>query len=377
MNDIHGQSAEPASCSAPLHKAINLGPYLRADNGRALAQSLATLLPLVALWWLVAQADGALWLQLLLALPLGLFTLRVLVLMHECGHGSLFRSQRLNRAFGFLFGVLSGMPQYVWSQHHNYHHAHNGDWDLYRGPLTTCTVAEYEALGEAGQRRYRRLRSPWLAPLGGFGYLLFYPRFNWLRGTALLLWHQLRHKLAQPGVPWREHAATFRGGRWQSRREYWHMTWNNIVLLALWGLMCALIGPAAFFPAYMTSIALAGGAGIALFTVQHNFEHAYASATEGWDVREGALRGTSYLVLPAWLNWFTANIGYHHVHHLSSKIPNYRLADCHHAHAEQFAHVTRLRLAQVGRALTCLLWDREAGRIISFAEYHRRQPAPY
>jgi omega-6 fatty acid desaturase (delta-12 desaturase) len=98
-----------------------------------------------------------------------LFTLRILVLMHECGHGSLFKTPVLNRVFGFVFGVISGMPQFVWSQHHDYHHATNGNWDKYRGPLTTRSVTEFDAMTEAQRRSYLRIRSLAFAPIGGFG----------------------------------------------------------------------------------------------------------------------------------------------------------------------------------------------------------------
>jgi omega-6 fatty acid desaturase (delta-12 desaturase) len=110
-----------------------------------------------------------------------LFHLRALVLMHECGHGSLFRTRWLNPAFGFFFGVLSGMPQYVWSRHHDFHHANNGNWEKYRGPLTTLSVDEYQAMTQSQQQIYKHSRNFALAPFGGFVYLVFNPRFTWLK----------------------------------------------------------------------------------------------------------------------------------------------------------------------------------------------------
>src|SRR5689334_22827801 len=126
--------------------------YSEADNAKALRQVLATLVPLALLWWIaVLSIDVSRWITALLILPISLFALRVFVLMHECGHGSLFRMRWLNRACGFCLGVIAGMPQYVWSRHHNYHHAHNGDWDLYRGLYTTLSVDEYAAMTGAQQ----------------------------------------------------------------------------------------------------------------------------------------------------------------------------------------------------------------------------------
>lgn len=334
-----------------------------------------TMLLLAALW--VATALSA---RVSLALSAGLvglmslLLLRVFVLMHECGHGSLFRSAGLNKVFGFAFGVLSAIPQFVWSRHHLFHHSTNGNWSKYRGPLNIVTVADYAAMTALQQRRYRRARSIWLAPFAGFMYLLLNPRVNWLRGSAGLLSHVLGRKIAEPGVAMRSHAASFKTAYWSSSAEYWHMAWNNIVLLSCWAVMAWAVGPTLFFVCYVASVSVAGGAAIVLFTVQHNFEHSYASTDEGWDYDQTALEGTSFLVLPRWLNWFTANIAYHHVHHLSARIPCYRLVACHAEYQSLFSGVTRIRLAQIPAALKCVLWDTQARRIISVAEY-LAQPA--
>ena len=292
--------------------------------------------------------------------------------MHECGHGSLFRTQRLNRAFGFLLGVVSGMPQYVWSQHHNYHHANNGNWEKYRGPYTTLSVDEYAAMTDVQRRMYRGKCSITLAPFVGFIYLVFNPRFTWLKGSVGLVSHMVKGKVAQPYLPIKALAASFQTRYWQSGKQYWHMFWNNIVLLSVWVLMCWAIGTLVFFTIYLISVSLAGGMGILLFTVQHNFEHSYASDSRQWDYDTGAIGGTSFLILPRWLNWFTANIGYHHIHHLSAKIPNYRLIGCHNEFQRLFSDVTRVKLSQVPKALKYILWDTRARRIISVAEYRQQ-----
>ena len=109
-----------------------------------------------------------------------------------------------------------------------------------------------------------------------------------------------------------------------------------------------------------------------MFTVQHNFEHSYAREGSDWDYDAGAIEGSSFLILPRWLNWFTANIAYHHIHHLSAKIPNYRLIECHNAYRELFSDVTRVKLSHVPKSLKCILWDRSAQRIISVAEYRQQ-----
>jgi omega-6 fatty acid desaturase (delta-12 desaturase) len=350
-----------------------IGRYARSDDIKGLTQVGTTLIPLALLWW--AALRSAALSPALTAIPLLLiilFTVRVFGLMHECGHGSLFRSRGINRAVGFLLGVVSGMPQYVWAQHHNYHHAHNGNWDRYRGPYTTLSVDEYAALTRARQRLYRSKCSVVAAPLAGFIYLIFNPRFTWMKGSIGLLAHVARRKLAQPAVSLAAHAASYRTRYWNSPREYRHMLWNNLVLLGIWAAMCWVCGPARFFSIYLLSVSIAGGVGIVLFTVQHNFEHSYAGDDAHWDLDAGALEGTSFLVLPRWLNWFTVNIGYHHVHHLSAAIPNYRLVECHNEYQHLFTRVTRLQLCQVPGALRCILWDTRAQRIISVAEYLQR-----
>jgi omega-6 fatty acid desaturase (delta-12 desaturase) len=348
----------------------------QADDVKGFAQVLTTLGPLAALWAVVQPSAGiSLWLTAAVTLLMSLFLVRSFVLMHECGHGSLFRAGALNRAFGFVFGVLSGMPQFVWAKHHAYHHATNGNWSKYRGPLDTRTVEEFRVMTDRQQRRYELARQIWMAPLGGFQYLILNPRYTWIVGSLGLIGHVLTRKLAQPGISFRAHAATFKTPYWNDAKEYWHMFWNNVVLLTAWVLMSLWLGPALFFSVYLASVSLAGGGAILIFTVQHNFEHSYASENAGWDSDEAVVWGTSFLDLSPWQHWFTANIAYHHVHHLSARIPNYCLAECHNEYRDLFSGVKRIRLFQVREALRHILWDTESRRIISVAEF-RRQPAP-
>lgn len=377
MKRAPGPAAEPDGLANLKDlKRQMIDRHVRPDNRRGLSMVLTTLLPIVALLALLLPAAGVPGaVSAALVLPTSLFLLRAFVLMHECGHGSLFRSRRLNTGFGFVLGVLTGMPQYVWSQHHQYHHATNGNWQRYAGPMAIIAAHDYVALSLPKQRRYRHARSLWLAPLAGFLYLIVNPRLNWSKGSLQLLRHLAVRKLAQPGVALRAHARGFETTCWASSQEYWHMFWNNAVLLALWAGLAWMIGPLLFLGYYVASLSLAGGAGIVIFTVQHNFEQAYASGDVGWDYHRGALEGSSFLLLPAWLNWFTADIAYHHVHHLSARIPSYCLSSCHDEYAPMFAGVRRIRLAQIPQALRCILWDTLAQRIVSVADYQQRQAA--
>jgi omega-6 fatty acid desaturase (delta-12 desaturase) len=355
------------------HKGAMISRYGKSDDHKGLTQVITTLVPLVILWWAAIRlAAVSPWIAPLPMLLIVLFTLRSFGLMHECGHGSLFRSRWLNRAVGFLLGVVSGMPQYVWAQHHNYHHAHNGNWDKYRGPYATLSVDEYAALTESRQRLYRFKCGVAAAPLAGFIYLIFNPRFTWLKGSIGMVFHTVRGKVARPDVSLQEHATSYKTRYWKSPREYRHMLLNNLVLLSVWALMCWTCGTALFFAIYLLTVSIAGAAGIVLFTVQHNFEHAYASDEQRWDSDTGAIAGTSFLVLPFWLNWFTVNIGYHHIHHISANIPNYRLVACHREYQHLFTSVTRVKLSEVLGALKCILWDTRAQRIIPIAEYRQQ-----
>ncbi len=367
------QPGATASCEGlRRQRCAIISRYARPDDATGLFQVLVTLVFYSIAWWLAVWcARVAPWLAAGPTLLLALLTLRAFALMHDCGHGSLFRSQWLNRSVGFLMGVMSGMPQFVWAQHHNFHHAHNGDWEKYRGPYTTLSVGEYSSLSRVQRRMYRGKCSVLAAPLAGFIYLIFNPRYTWIKGSAGLVIYMIRQKMRRPDLSLGCHATQYKTPYWKSMREYRHMLWNNLVLLSIWAAMCWAVGPAIFFPVYLVSVSLAGAIGIVLFTVQHNFEHSYASDSRRWDVDAAALSGTSYLVLPRWLNWFTVDIGYHHVHHLSAAIPNYRLAECHADYQGLFGDVRRLRLSDVLGSLSCILWDTGAQRIISLAEYRR------
>jgi acyl-lipid omega-6 desaturase (Delta-12 desaturase) len=355
------------------HKQAMIGRYSKSDDITGLTQVVTTLVLLALFWWgAVESAAASLWLTAAAVLLITLLTLRVFALMHECGHGSLFRSRSLNRAAGFLLGVVAGMPQHVWSKHHSYHHAYNGNWEKYRGPYATLSLDEYVALTASQQCMYRLKCSIAAAPLAGFIYLIFSPRFNWMKITLGFVVHVIARKVTQPAVSLDEHAASYQSRHCKNAREYRHMFWNNIVLLSVWALMCWACGSALFFAIYLLSVSIAGGIGIVLFTVQHNFEHAYASDSKLWDHDTGAIEGTSFLLLPGWLNWFTVNIGYHHIHHLSASIPNYCLVACHEEYQHLFTDVVRVKLSQVHQASKCILWDTRARRIISVAEYLRQ-----
>jgi len=331
--------------------------YSKRSNSIAIWQMTTTLLPFIALWASISYGypiSG--WLCLLPIIGISLLFVRFFVLMHECGHGSLFRSRKANKWCGFALGVICAMPQHVWSKHHAYHHATNGDWSKYRGPIDTMSTDEYAAMTIKQQRFYRYSRHVVFAPLAGLFYLLINPRYTWVVGSLQYLFYAACGKRYSPRY-------------WKTKKEYWHMCANNIVLITVWIIMCWTMGAALFFGVYLISMAIAGSTGLILFTVQHNYEGAYATSSKTWDYHKGAIEGTSYLLLPGVLNWFTANIGYHHIHHLSATIPNYRLAQCHNDNKALFNEVKRIPLTQVLHSLKYILWDTKTERIISIREF--------
>ena len=235
----------------------------------------------------------------------------------------------------------------------------------YRGPMNVASVADYLAMNARDQRRYRLTRDILIAPVAGFLYFLVNPRVTWVRAS----FHLLRRRVARAGSAGSPADAAPR--YCASMTHYRFMSWNNLALFAAWGAMAWAVGPLPFVICYAVSGSLAGAYGLVLFTVQHNFEHSYASADEGWDRDEAALSGTSFLILPRWLNWITADAAYHHVHHLCASVPNYRLAACHREHEQLFSSVTRVGLFDNPSALKHILWDLAARRLVSVAEATR------
>lgn len=347
-----------------------LKKYTDRSNSKAVIQNLNTLVPYFVLFYLAMDSiKSAYWLSAVYILLLSFFIVRIFMLMHDCGHRSLFRTQLFNTIGGFITGVLVGMPQYVWSQHHNYHHATNGNWEKYRGPLNILSVDEYKDLTPGRQWLYRFTNNILLAPLGAFMYFIFNPRFNWILGSLQFSYSVLDKKMKNIREPLMSIIADQESRFWKTGREYWHMTLNNIALISIWVVASWYFGAATFFTVYIISLSLAGAAGIIIFTIQHNFEGSYASDNAHWDYYQAALQGTSFLTFPRFINWFGADIAYHHIHHISARIPNYNLARCHKEYAQLFETVTRIRLRDVPRAFKYILWDTKGQKIISIAQY--------
>lgn len=359
-------------------KKTNWKDILQAYTKKSIAigvkQLLNTIVPYLALWYLYIETLSiSVFLVMPFSIVMSLFVLRCFVLMHDCGHGSMFNSNRANKVIGFLLGVITGMPQYVWSKHHAFHHRTNGDWEKYQGPLSIITTEKFALLNKKQQIFYRAFRHPAIAPIAGFFYILFNPRFNWFMGSLKLISDIVRSMVFQSNADTLKIIIECNSKYWKTPKEYLHMTYNNIALLSLWFIMCNFIGVFNFFIFYAISLSIAGGIGLIVFSVQHNFENSYASDTAHVQYFRAALEGTSYLKLSPLLNWFTADIAYHHIHHLSTAIPNYRLASCQDDLRGLFTKVKRITLSEIPKSLKFILWDRDRQKIVSVAEFRHFQ----
>jgi omega-6 fatty acid desaturase (delta-12 desaturase) len=332
-------------------------------------QTLLTIIPIILLWvGYVRWFETSPYVIIPFSILISLFILRSFVLMHDCGHGSLFKSKRANQIVGFLFGIITGMPQFVWSKNHAYHHKTNGDWVKYGGVFNIISTEQYARLPQAQQRRYWLFRQPIILIPAGFFYVLFFPRFNWIAGNLTMI-----VKIARPLLIFKFSEAISAARKWETKfwkgkTDYLHMTYNNLVLISIWIIMSKVIGPVEFFSLYVLSTSLAGSIGILIFTIQHNFEGSYATDTENVNYYKAALQGTSILVLPPVLNWFTADIAYHHLHHLSVAIPNYRLRACHNEFEPLFVDIKRFHFRDLLSTFKYQLWDTETQRVVALTQ---------
>jgi omega-6 fatty acid desaturase (delta-12 desaturase) len=316
-----------------------LAGYREPDSARGIFELAITAVPLLVIWALIwaAVAHGH-WIGLLLAAPGAGLLVRLFMIQHDCGHGSFFRSRRANDWVGRAIGVATLTPYDYWRRNHALHHASSGNLD-YRGfgDIDTLTVREFLERSRWHQLLYRLYRHPIVMFGVGPAYLFI-----------------LRHRLP---------VGMMRGG-WMP----WLSTMGtNAALAVLVAAMIRLVGLGPFLLVHLPIIVLAASIGVWLFYIQHQFEDTSWSRDEAWSFPEAALRGSSYYDLPDALRWFTANIGVHHIHHLCSRIPCYRLPDVLRDHP-QLAAVGRITLLQSLRCVRLALWDEDGQRLISFGE---------
>jgi acyl-lipid omega-6 desaturase (Delta-12 desaturase) len=349
-----------------------LTPYMKSNDWRATYQILNTVVPYILLWWLATKAAPiSLWLLPPIMVMITLFSVRCFSLMHDCGHYSLFNSKKVNRCFGFLLGAINAIPQYPWSRGHAYHHKTNGDWERYRGPSGLVSTEEFAKLSPANQKRYAWLRHPLMIFPGGFFYLAIKPRLALIMGIYGLIRHFFACVKKNEGLSLSEIFASYKSRNWYTTAEFWDLLLNNICVIGSWVALSHWLGAGFFLGIYFITLTISAAIFICVFFVQHNFDGSYAHKTEGWDYLLGAIEGSSYLKLPAILNWFSADIGYHNIHHLSERIPNYNLQAC---HQENLHLLTKSKVLELGDIPDCfkyLLWDAASDSLISIESFNR------
>jgi len=301
---------------------------------------LAVTAAALALLWLgmwVSLGHGY-WITLLLAVPAAGFMVRLFVIQHDCGHGSLFRARWANDLTGRIIGVFTLTPYDYWRRTHAAHHAGSGNLDRRgNGDITTLTVREYLELSRWGRLAYRFYRHPLV--LFGIGPIYLF-----------ILKHRL--PLDMPLV---------RSGVWRN------LLATNLGIVGLIVGLALLVGPLELLKLHLPIVLLASSAGIWLFYVQHQFPNSYWRRSGAWNFHQAALLGSSYYTLPRLLQWFTANIGLHHIHHLCSRIPNYRLQECLDENPE-LMRAPRLTLLESLGCARLSLWNEETGRMIGFRD---------
>jgi acyl-lipid omega-6 desaturase (Delta-12 desaturase) len=321
-----------------------LARYRDPSHTRSIFEIAITLAPLVGLWALAWAAlhFGYWWLSLLLAIPAAGFLVRLFMIQHDCGHGAFFRHRLANDWVGRIIGVLTLTPYDFWRRTHAIHHAGSGHLERRGiGDIDTLTVNEYLARSFWGRLGYRVYRHPLVMFGIGPAYLF-------------ILQHRLPVSLMCRGwEPWLSTMAT------------------NLAIVALASGLIWFIGIEAFLLVHLPIMVLAASAGVWLFYVQHQFETTFWAHDGEWSLHEAALRGSSHYDLPSLLRWFTANIGVHHVHHLCSRIPYYRLPLVLRDYPG-FGGVGRLTLLQSLRCVRLVLWDEDRKILVSFREMRQR-----
>ena len=335
--------APPSSAAAKADKFAwkeIVAKYHQPSFWRSTWQIINTLVPLAAVWGLIyLTLPVSAWFAVPLTLLGGGLLVRVFIIHHDCGHGSYFKSRKANDVWGFITGVLAFTPYYLWRWEHSIHHANSGDLD-HRGlgAVWTLTVQEYLEASRWKRFAYRLARNP---------VILFV-----IAPTVLFL---VLHRLSSKGA---------------SKRERHSVHWTNLAIFGMGVVGCLIFGVKAYLIIQISMIGIGASAGVWLFYVQHQFEGVYWQRHEEWDYTAAALQGSSFYKLPKILQWFSGNIGFHHIHHLSARIPNYYLEKCHQAEP-LFQNVPHLTLVKSLKTSRLRLWDEQRQTLVSFSHLRR------
>jgi len=318
--------------------------YQSASTKSALWQLANTFIPYFLLWFAMYHAlEVSLWLAVPLAVLSGALLVRIFIIFHDCTHGSYFSSRRANAFVGFIAGTLTFSPYKHWRWEHAIHHGSAGNLDRRgTGDVWTMTVQEYMSASRSRRLHYRLVRNPIIL-------FVIAPWFVFV----------IKQRFASANAQ-RPH-----------RRSVW---WMNVTLLFTTILLSWIFGVVSYLVIQSIAMAVAGAAGLWLFYVQHQFKGVYWERNDKWDYTAAALRGSSYYKLPKALQWISGNIGFHHIHHLSPRIPNYNLQKCHESDP-RFAAVTSISLWSSLQSLKFRFWDEQSRELVGYAHIRKIEAA--
>ena len=335
-------SAESTNNKQPEWKSL-VNKYQESSFWKSSWQIANTFIPFLTLWVLMYfSLEFSYWITFLLSIPCGGFLVRIFIIQHDCGHGSFFKTKKVNNSVGLICSLFTWTPYYYWQRGHAIHHAHTGNLEKRGiGDIHTMTVSEYKQLSKFAQLKYRLYRNPinLFIIIPTFLFTVFY-RFPTTRAKSMKKYES-------------------------------SIYWTNLALAVLVGGIMAVIGWKAFLLVHIPALMVSSAAGTWLFFIQHQFEDTYWAEKKDWDYTKAALDGSSYYKLPKILQWFTGNIGFHHIHHLSSRIPNYRLEQCHRENP-MFWNTVVLTIKTSFKSTFLSLWDDEEHRLISFRSLKKK-----
>jgi len=315
----------------------SVASYAKPDNTRAVKQLINTVLPFLILWYLAYQSLSiSVWLAIPTAMLAGGFVIRLFIIFHDCTHGSFTNHKKANRIIGTITGIITLFPFEKWKREHNVHHATSGNLDKRgTGDIWAMTIDEYLASSFWGRLKYRLYRNPILMfGVGPIYLFLVANRFN---------------------------------DKGAKRKERMNTYITNGAIAGLYALLIWAIGWQAFLIVNLPILYVSGVLGIWLFYVQHQFEDSYYEHNDEWDFVRAAVDGSSFYKLPKVFQWVSGNIGYHHVHHLSPRVPNYNLQDAHDS-TPALQHVTTITLKTSLESLRFRLYDTPNKSFVSFKD---------